>query len=76
MPINKYLIIGFFMVLAGAVLPFLIVIGIIPSTLFLNFLAYFISVGGLFLGFIGMAMYVGEKRRKRPHDQDDQNYDE
>jgi hypothetical protein len=48
------------MVLAGAVLPYLIVLGILKSTLALNFFAYMISVGGLFLGIIAVAMYVGD----------------
>jgi hypothetical protein len=65
MLINRYIVIGFFLVLTGAVLPFLIVIRLVPSTFFLNFLAYTASVSGLFLGVIGMAMYVGEKRRPK-----------
>lgn len=55
--------IGFILVLAGAVLPFLIVMKILPSTLFLNFFAFTISVGGLFLGIIGAAMYVKKNKK-------------
>lgn len=66
--INRYVVIGFFLVLVGAVLPVLIVLGILPSTFFLNFVAFAASVAGIFLGVIGVATYVGENRRR---DQDD-----
>lgn len=58
-------IIGFLMVLAGAVLPFLIVLRILPSTFFLNFFAWGVSVAGLFLGVIATAYYVRDHRKKR-----------
>jgi ABC-type transport system involved in cytochrome c biogenesis permease component len=35
----------------------------IPSPLWLSILTYFVCVGGLFLGAIGVAVYVGERRR-------------
>ena len=68
MLLNRYIVIGIFLVLIGAVLPFLIVLGFLPSTFFLNFLAYIASVLGLFLGVIGTATYVGDKRRNRQDD--------
>lgn len=64
---NRYILIGFFLVLVGAILPFLIVLGLLPSTFFLNFLAYGASTAGLFLGVIGVVMHV-DKRRKRESD--------
>lgn len=64
MPVNRLIVIGFFLVLIGAVLPFMIVLKFLPSTFFLNFLAYFASVIGIFLGVIGVATHVGEKRKK------------
>ena len=51
------LIVGFFLVLFGAVAPFLIVIGVLESTFFLNFLSFGASIVGLFLGFLGISMY-------------------
>lgn len=61
----KFLLpVGFFLVLFGAVAPFLIVIGILPSTYFLNFLAFSSSVIGLFLGLLGVAVYRQGNRRK------------
>lgn len=60
----RILVIGFFMVLAGVILPFLMVLKILESTFFLNFFSYAISTLGLFLGIIGTALYVRENRRK------------
>jgi hypothetical protein len=60
----RFLVIGFFMVLAGVILPFLMVLRILESTFFLNFFSYAISTLGVFLGIIGTAMYVRENRRK------------
>jgi hypothetical protein len=50
--------IGFVLVLFGAVTPFLMVMHILPSTFFLNFLAYAASLLGLILGFVGSLMYI------------------
>ncbi len=61
---NRYIVIGFFCVLIGAIMPFLIVLDFLPSTFFLNFLAYGLSTAGLFLGVIGVATYVGKQRRQ------------
>ena len=61
---RRFVIIAFFMLFAGAALPFLILIGLLESTFLLNFAAYIVSVGGLFLGIIGIAMYVGDARRR------------
>jgi hypothetical protein len=47
---------GLILLLLGWAIPFLIIMYIIPSTLFLNFLGWGLSVSGLFLGFIGTAM--------------------
>ena len=56
------LIIGFFLILAGVVLPFLMVLHILESTFFLNFFSFAAQVTGLFLGFIGSVMYVRVNR--------------
>ena len=64
---SKYLafiLIGFVLVLLGAVLPFLIVMQILESTFFLNFFAFGASLVGLFLGLIGASQYVRERRGK------------
>lgn len=57
------ILIGFLLSLTGVILPFLMVIHLIPSTFFLNFFAYGISVTGLFLGIIGASLYVRGSRK-------------
>ena len=48
---------GVFLMLLGVALPFLMVIQVLESTFFLNFLAWGASVAGLAFGTIGFAMY-------------------
>ncbi len=60
-----YFVIGFALVMLGAVLPFLIVLQVIESTFFLNFLAFGASVLGIFLGLIGATTYFNEHRGKK-----------
>ena len=55
------IIIAFLMVLMGAVLPFLMVIKVLPASLLLSFISYGVSVGGLFLGIVGAAHYVRDR---------------
>ena len=71
MPFNRFVAIGFVLVLVGAVLPFLIVLRYVPSTFTLNFLAYGTSTVGIFLAVIGVAMHVGSSRKKRRDEWDD-----
>jgi hypothetical protein len=59
---KRLLIIGFSLILAGVVLPFLMVIQVLESTFFLNFFAFGAQVTGLFLGFIGSVMYIRVNR--------------
>ena len=54
----KLIIVGFVLLLVGVVLPFLMVLGLVESTLLLNFLSYGCSTAGLITGFIGMAQYM------------------
>jgi hypothetical protein len=49
--------------LVGACLPFLMVIHILESTFFLNFIAFGSQVAGLFLGMIGIVMYARVNKR-------------
>jgi hypothetical protein len=49
---------GVLLMLLGCLLPFLMVLKIIPSTFFLNFFSWGASVAGLALGTIGFAMYA------------------
>jgi hypothetical protein len=57
----KLIIIGFVLLVIGFLLPFLIILQVLESTFFLNFAAYLSSVSGLFLGVIGVAMYMKKR---------------
>lgn len=57
--------IGVVMLLLGFILPFLMVIMVLPSTFLLNFLSFGISVAGLFTGIIGLSMLVSNYRNRR-----------
>lgn len=63
----KLVLIGFLLVLLGAVLPFLMVIRVLEASFLLSFISYGASVGGLFLGVIGAASYVGNVKRRRDY---------
>jgi hypothetical protein len=52
------LVIGFVLVLIGAVLPWLMVMQVIRSTFFINFFSFGCTVAGLLLGIVGAAYYA------------------
>jgi len=47
----------------GVVFPLLIVIKVLESTFFLNFLSYTLQIVGLILAMIGLVAYAGVRRR-------------
>ena len=59
----QLILIGFILSVMGVALPLLMVIHIIESTFFINFVSYISSVVGLFLGIIGAASYIREHRK-------------
>jgi len=58
-------IIGFILLFLGLIIPMLMVLQIIKSTLFLNFFAYASSVLGLLLGIVSSAYMVVRSRKKK-----------
>lgn len=60
---KRLMFIGFFCVLMGVVLPFLMVMQVLESTFFLNFFSFIISLIGIIIGVIGSAYYVRINRR-------------
>jgi hypothetical protein len=58
------ILIGFVLVVSGVVFPFMMVANYIEKSYWLSFLSYGASLVGLFLGVIGSAYYVREKRKK------------
>jgi F0F1-type ATP synthase membrane subunit c/vacuolar-type H+-ATPase subunit K len=57
--------IGFALVMIGFIIPLLMVMQVLQSTFFLNFLGYAASISGLMLGIIGTAMYASYNRKNR-----------
>jgi hypothetical protein len=62
---NAYLLIAisFALVLAGFLVPFLMVMQVLEPGLVLSFSAYFLSLGGLLLGLYGAFHFNGSRRR-------------
>jgi len=58
----KLIFIATGLLVLGVVLPMLMVLGYLGSTLFLNFVSAVSSTGGLLLGFVGIAQYVRSRR--------------
>jgi hypothetical protein len=59
----QLILIGFMLMVVGWALPFLMVLQVLESSFALNFLSYIAQVSGLFLGIIGVAMYVRLKKK-------------
>lgn len=57
------MLVGGALVLCGVIMPFLMVMRLIPTTFLLVFLAYAASMSGLILGLLGAALYARERRR-------------
>jgi hypothetical protein len=59
----RLIILGFVLLLIGFILPFLMVLQILGSTLLLNFVAYLASLFGLVIGIVGLVMYSQARKR-------------
>jgi len=71
---SKQLIsIGVLLLIAGVVLPLLMVIRVMPSTYLLNFLAFACSLAGMVLGFLGLFSAVKLKRERLKREKNEQN---
>jgi membrane protein implicated in regulation of membrane protease activity len=72
----KMIVLGGAMMLVSMVLPWLMVMQILRSTFFLNFLAYGLSVAGMLIGFIGMVSIVKIRRTQQKYkDQYEDQYE-
>jgi membrane protein implicated in regulation of membrane protease activity len=71
----KMIVLGGLMMLVSMILPWLMVLQILRSTFFLNFLAYGLSVAGMMIGFIGMVSMVKIRRAEKKYkDQQEDQY--
>ena len=68
---GRLIAIAIVLLLFGFVMPFLMALGVVESTLFLNFLSFGASVLGLFLGVAGITVYRGKQKKK---DDDENSY--
>jgi len=59
------IIVGGILLLIGVVFPFLMVLQVLRSTIFLNFFSYIASIIGMFLGMFGVFTYI-KINRDRP----------
>lgn len=59
---ERLIIIGFFLVLLGFLIPLAMVMKFLESSFFLGFLSFGSSIGGMFLGLAGASLY----RMKHP----------
>ncbi len=57
------IVVGILMMIVGWLLPFLMILQMLESTFFLNFLSFTLSTAGLFLGMIGAALYYRQRRQ-------------
>jgi hypothetical protein len=57
------------MLLFGCIVPFLMTIQVINSTLFLNFLSYVMQVLGLLLGVAGISALKSRQTKRRDDDE-------
>ncbi len=63
-PPGRLFIIAFVLLVLGWIFPFLMMIRLIESTFWLNFLSFGAQVAGIFLGFIATTMYIRMNRRQ------------
>jgi hypothetical protein len=57
------MVLGFVLLVIGFILPFLMVLQLLESTLLLGFVAYLTSFGGLVLGLMGVVLYARTGRQ-------------
>jgi hypothetical protein len=62
---RQLILLGFALLMLGFMLPFLMVLRLLGSTLFLNFVAYLASLFGLIIGLIGIVMDAQTRSKDR-----------
>jgi hypothetical protein len=60
----QLIVVGFILVMLAWVLPFLMLLHVIPSTFALDFFSYAAGLVGLFMGIIGAASYYSIHKRR------------
>ena len=71
----KILVLAGSMMLVSVILPLLMILQVIRSTFFLNFLAFTLSMAGMMIGYIGVVSLVRIKRSEQKYkDQHEDDY--
>ena len=65
---KRLLVIATLLMIFGVVMPFLMVLKLVESTFFLNFLSYGSSMLGFFLGIASVAAYGVKQKKKNDED--------
>ncbi|GAB1470386.1 hypothetical protein MASR2M66_12630 [Chloroflexota bacterium] len=65
---RRLLLTAVLLLLFGCIMPFLMVIHVVKSTFFLNFLSFGASMLGFFIGIVGIAMQRLQVREKKKKD--------
>ena len=65
LPHVKILIAATVLLICGAAFPFLMIIGLMPTTFLLSFISYGASVAGLVLGMYGVTTMVIRRRERQ-----------
>jgi heme/copper-type cytochrome/quinol oxidase subunit 4 len=68
-------LIGFMLVVAGVILPFLMVMKVIAPNWILSFVSFAASVSGVMLGLVGAALWTRIDMAQRRRDYSDQDWD-
>ncbi len=61
---KRLILIGFFLVLFGFIIPWLMILDIVKTSFWLSFLTYGSQVSGLILGIMGAAMMAGTRKKE------------
>lgn len=69
------ILLGFLLVVAGFVLPFLMVMRVVPPNWILSFLSYGASITGVILGLVGAALWTRIDMAQRRRDGSDRDWD-
>ena len=71
---KQLIVIAVILLLFGCVMPFLMVIHVVESTFFLNFLSFGASTLGLFLGIASLATIAGMRVKQKRGDDEGKRY--
>lgn len=66
----RLMAVGVGLMLLGILLPLLMILRLLESTLLMNFIAYLVSFGGLLVGLIGVVDYARTQRKSENEDED------